>query len=43
MSKQKTDKTKPKTTDIAFILDRSGSMQMHTEAAIAGFNEFLRN
>ena len=43
MSKQKTDKPKPKTTEIAFILDRSGSMQPHTEAAIAGFNEFLRD
>jgi len=29
-------------TEIAFILDRSGSMGAHTEAAIAGFNEFLR-
>jgi hypothetical protein len=28
-------------TEIAFILDRSGSMTPHTEAAIAGFNEFL--
>ncbi len=37
------EKTQPKTTDIAFILDRSGSMQEHTEAAIAGFNEFLRD
>jgi len=43
MSKQKTEKTKTKTTEIAFILDRSGSMQIHTEAAIAGFNEFLRD
>jgi uncharacterized protein YegL len=43
MSKQKTGKTKPKTTEIAFILDRSGSMEIHTEAAIAGFNEFLRD
>ncbi len=43
MSNQETDKTKPKTTEIAFILDRSGSMRPHTEAAIAGFNEFLRD
>ncbi len=43
MSTKHTDKTKPKTTEIAFILDRSGSMQPHTEAAIAGFNEFLRD
>ena len=43
MSKTPTDKTKPKTTEIAFILDRSGSMQSHAEAAIAGFNEFLRD
>jgi len=28
-------------TEIAFILDRSGSMQAMTQAAIAGFNEFL--
>jgi len=43
MSKKGTGKPKPKTTEIAFILDRSGSMQGHTEAAIAGFNEFLRD
>ncbi|NLT69191.1 MAG: VWA domain-containing protein [Verrucomicrobiaceae bacterium] len=43
MSTQKTAKTKPQTTEIAFILDRSGSMQPHTEAAIAGFNAFLRD
>ena len=43
MSKKETGKPKPKTTEIAFILDRSGSMQGHTEAAIAGFNEFLRD
>ena len=30
-------------TEIAFILDRSGSMQPVTEAAITGFNEFLRD
>lgn len=37
--------TKPTThtvTEIAFILDQSGSMQPHTEAAVASFNEFLR-
>ncbi|PQJ29663.1 vWA domain-containing protein [Rubritalea profundi] len=28
-------------TEIAFILDRSGSMQSLTEAAITGFNSFL--
>jgi uncharacterized protein YegL len=28
-------------TEIAFILDRSGSMSSMTHAAIAGFNEFL--
>lgn len=43
MSKKETGKSKPKTTEIVFILDRSGSMQGHTEAAIAGFNEFLRD
>ena len=43
MSKKETGKPKQKTTEIAFILDRSGSMQGHTEAAIAGFNEFLRD
>ena len=30
-------------TEIAFILDRSGSMQPLTEAAIAGFNGFLKD
>jgi len=34
--------TKPNTTEIAFILDQSGSMGPHTEVAIASFNEFLR-
>jgi len=29
-------------TEIAFILDRSGSMQSLTEAAISGFNSFLK-
>jgi len=44
MSKNPTSKPTPKpTTEIAFILDRSGSMEPHTEAAIAGFNEFLRD
>lgn len=31
-----------KNTEIAFILDRSGSMQSMTRAAISGFNEFLK-
>ena len=30
-------------TEIAFILDRSGSMSSVAEAAITGFNEFLRD
>lgn len=30
-------------TEIAFVLDRSGSMSTVTEAAISGFNEFLRD
>jgi len=34
--------TTPPVTEIAFILDRSGSMTPHAEAAVAGFNEFLR-
>lgn len=29
-------------TEIAYVLDRSGSMSPMTEAAIAGFNEFLQ-
>jgi len=29
-------------TEIAYLLDRSGSMDPMTEAAIAGFNEFLQ-
>lgn len=33
----------PSHTFIAFILDRSGSMNVMREAAIAGFNEFLRD
>jgi len=28
-------------TEIAFILDRSGSMGAHVDAAIGGFNDFL--
>ena len=32
----------PNLTEIAYILDRSGSMQPLQEAAIAGFNDFLR-
>jgi hypothetical protein len=40
----KSDKThNSKATEIAFILDRSGSMQPHTEAAITGFNQFLHD
>jgi uncharacterized protein YegL len=31
-----------KNTEIAFILDRSGSMESMTNAAISGFNEFLK-
>lgn len=31
-----------KKTEIAFILDRSGSMASMTHAAISGFNEFLK-
>ena len=30
-------------TEIAFVLDRSGSMSTVTESAVAGFNEFLRD
>lgn len=30
-------------TEIAFILDRSGSMQSVAQAAVSGFNEFLRD
>jgi len=43
MSKKSKPENKPATTEIAFILDRSGSMEAHAEAAIAGFNEFLRD
>ena len=43
-----TDKSTPThtpmpVTEIAFILDRSGSMSSVTESAIAGFNRFLRD
>jgi len=34
---------RPQTTEIAFILDQSGAMSCHTGAAIASFNEFLRD
>jgi hypothetical protein len=37
-----TKSTTPPVTEIAYILDRSGSMNPHAEAAVAGFNEFLR-
>ena len=30
-------------TEIAFVLDRSGSMSSVAESAVAGFNEFLRD
>ena len=30
-------------TEIAFVLDRSGSMESCQEAAIAGFNHFLHD
>jgi uncharacterized protein YegL len=43
MNEKTKTENKPKTTEIAFILDRSGSMEAHTGAAIAGFNEFLRD
>jgi len=33
----------PNLTEIAYILDRSGSMQPHQEAAITGFNDFLEH
>ena len=39
--KHKTDADKA--TEIAFILDRSASMGVYTEAAITGFNQFLRD
>lgn len=34
---------KPPVTEMAFLLDRSGSMQPLVEAAITGFNQFLRD
>ena len=37
-----TKHTTPPVTEIAYLLDMSGSMGPHTEAAIASFNEFLR-
>ncbi len=30
-------------TEIAFVLDRSGSMESCADAAIEGFNRFLRD
>lgn len=33
----------PNLTEIAYILDRSGSMQILQEAAISGFNDFLQS
>lgn len=38
--KPKSQSQKP-ATEIAFILDRSGSMGAHVDAAIGGFNDFL--
>lgn len=32
----------PPVTEIAYILDMSGSMNPHAEAAVTGFNDFLR-
>ena len=40
---RKSMKNKIPTTDIAFILDRSGSMAPLTKAAIRGFNELLHD
>ena len=37
-----TKSTTPPVTEIAYLLDMSGSMYPHTEAAISGFNDFLR-
>ncbi len=34
---------RPLLTEIAFILDRSGSMESVRDAAISGFNDFLRD
>ena len=37
-----TKPTAPPVTEIAYLLDMSGSMSPHTEAAVSSFNEFLR-
>ena len=37
----KANETKNKTTDIAMILDRSGSMEAIREQVIRSFNDFL--
>lgn len=37
-----THATTPPITEIAYLLDMSGSMHPHTETAVASFNEFLR-
>ncbi|MEM9016687.1 MAG: hypothetical protein AAGC68_06710 [Verrucomicrobiota bacterium] len=37
-----TKPTTPPVTEIAYILDMSGSMSPHAEAAVTGFNDFLR-
>ena len=37
-----TKSTTPPVTEIAYLLDMSGSMYGHTEVAVASFNEFLR-
>ena len=37
-----TKPTTPPVTEIAYILDMSGSMNPHAEAAVTGFNDFLR-
>ncbi|MAS93114.1 MAG: hypothetical protein CMO55_07950 [Verrucomicrobiales bacterium] len=37
-----TKPTTPPVTEIAYILDMSGSMYSHAEAAVTGFNDFLR-
>lgn len=38
-----TTNTENSSTEIAFVLDRSGSMHSMLEAAISGFNDFLRD
>ena len=38
-----TERMNPYLTEIAFVLDRSGSMGSVAESAVAGFNEFLRD